>query len=372
MNRYLNLRYALGLIAVTSLLGGCNQPPPPEKSQIRPVRAMQIATSENFEGRAFPGTAKAAQEVELSFRVSGPLIALPVKVGDVVQKGDVIAQIDPRDYQVKARNVRGQLDQVKAQLTRASSDLARQENIMKQDPGATSQTAIDRAREQRDSARASITSLQASLTAANDQLSYATLKAPFTGTVVATYVENFEDVRPKQPVARIVDDSSIEMVVSLPENLISLAPKAKNLRVIFDAFPDREIPATIKEIGTEASEVTRTYPVTLMMEQPDDIKILPGMSGRASGEPPEEMIAEIQGAVSIPASATFAMGDDTFVWVVDQTTNTVSKRKVQTGMPTNIGIGVTDGLSPGDWIVTAGVHYLVDGQEVRLLNDERS
>ena len=353
----------IGLI----LLSACVQAPPPEKPKIRPVKAIQVAATQEFEGRAFPGTAKATQEVELSFRVSGPLIALPIQVGQTVKTGDVLARIDPRDYKVQLMNVAGQLQKAKAAFTRADSDLKRQENISKQDPGATSERAIDHAREQRDRARANITSLQASVTAAGDQLSYATLKAPFAGTIVATYVENFEDVRAKQAVARLVDDSRIEMVVNIPESLISMVPQVRNVQVSFDAFLDREIPAEIKEIGTEASDVTRTYPVTLIMDQPEDIKILSGMSGRVSGDPPAEMVT-IRGAMTVPVAATFALGEETFVWVIDPSTNTVAKRKITTGMVTNTGIGVVEGLSSGEWVATAGVHFLAEGQEVRLMN----
>ena len=353
------------LVAMLAI-AACSEPPLPEKATVRPVKFMTIADSAEFEGRAFPGTAKATQEVELSLRVAGPLISLPIQVGQNVAAGDVLAQIDPRDYQVQLNNVRGQLEEAKAALTRAQADLERQQRILEQDPGATSQRAIDRAREQRDRARANVTALQASVTAAQDQLSYTKLKAPFSGTVVATYVENFEDVRAKQPIARLVDDSRIEMVVNVPEGLISMVPNVRNVRVTFDAFPDLEVPAEIKEIGTEASEVTRTYPVTLIMDQPESVKILPGMAGRVRGDPPEEMLA-LQGSITVPVSATFAIDDDTYVWVIDRDTNTVAKRAVKTGMFTNTGIGVTEGLAPGELVATAGVHFLAEGQQVTLL-----
>ena len=348
------------------LLTACAEPPPPTKPNIRPVKAIQIADRQEFAGRAFPGMAKATREVELSFRVSGPLIALPIQIGQTVNAGDVLAQIDPRDYQVNLRNVGGQIDESKAALVRAENDLKRQENIFKQHPGATSEQAIDQTREQRDSAKANMTSLRASLAAASDQLSYTKLKAPFSGTVVATYVENFEYVRAKQAIARLIDDSRIEMVINIPENLISMVPDVRNIRVTFDTFPDHEITAEIKEIGTEASDITRTYPVTLIMDQPAGVKILPGMSGRASGDPPEQMLA-LHGAMTVPVSATFALGDETYVWVIDLATNIVSKREVTTGMLTNTGIGIVDGLSPGEWVATAGVHFLAEGQEVRLM-----
>ena len=85
----------------------------------------------------------------------------------------------------------------------------------------------------------------------------------------------------KQPVVRIVDASQIELIVDIPEHLISLAPLLDTAEVRFDAFPDAELVATVKEIGAEASQTTRTYPVTLVMDQPEDLRILPGMAGRA-------------------------------------------------------------------------------------------
>lgn len=360
------LKRTTAYLLAALLLAACAEPPPPEEQRVRPVKAMQVATHAHFEGRAFPGKARATQEVELSFRVSGPLIALPIQVGRTVAAGDVLAQIDPRDYQVNLTNVQGQLEDARAAFRSADSDLKRQQNIFRRDPGATSERAIDQARELRDRAKANVTSLQASVTAARDQLSDTNLKAPFSGTVVATYVENYEDVRAKQAIARLVDDSRIEMIVNIPESLISMTPQVTNVRVTFDAFPDREVPAEITEIGTEASDVTRTYPVTVIMEQPEDFKILPGMSGRVSGDPPPDMLA-IQGALTVPVAATFAVGEETFVWIIDPATNTVSKRKIRTGMVANTGIGVVDGLEPGEWVATAGVHFLVEGQKVRLM-----
>ena len=136
----------------------------------------------------------------------------------------------------------------------------------------------------------------------------------------------------------------------------------------FLCFPDIEIPAEIKEIGTEASATTRTYPVTLIMDQPDGATILPGMAGKASGDGS----AGDQGAsLSVPVAATFTPDDGagTFVWVVDPSTKQVTRRPVTTGEVTEFGITVSDGLEDGEWVVTAGVSYLKDDQEVRLLEE---
>ena len=357
------------LLLIPLFLGGCGGDPMPEKSAVRPVKALIVGDVTQITSRTFPGRAKATREVDLAFRVAGPLITRPVDVGDEVEEGHMVARVDPRDFEVALRNAQGQLAEAKAASTRAESDFARLTRIYKQDPGATSEAAIDQARQNRDGARASVTSLEASVASAKDQLSYTYLKAPFSGTVVATYVENFENVRAKQAIIRMVDHSQIEMIVNIPETLISLTPGVKNIRVTFDPFPDHQIPAKVKEIGKEASETTRTYPVTLIMDQPADIKILPGMAGSATGEPPTE--ATDAAAVEIPVAATFspAGSDKTFVWVIDKQSKKVSQKEVSTGELTAHGIMIISGLEPDDLIATAGVNYLREGQQVRILQD---
>jgi len=344
----------------------------PQKEMIRPVRAMQISDPAEFTKRWFPGQAKATQEVDLSFRVAGPLVALPVNVGDTVRKSKELARIDPRDYKVNLRNAQGQLERAKASLKRAEADYERVLRIQKQDPGAVSQTLVDSNRQTAASTRAEIRSLQADVDSARDRLGYTYLKAPFDGIVTATYVENYEDVKAKQPIVRLIDNSQIEIIVNISEVLISHADSLKEagkvFRVRFDPFPNREIEAQIKEIGKEASKTTRTYPVTLIMDQPEDIKILPGMAGNAAStvSPPG---MQGQSQVVIPETAVFSPDENkTYVWIIDEKSKKVNKREVKTGDLLDSGITVREGIEPGEWIATAGVHYLKEGQEVRILS----
>ena len=331
---------------------------------------MRVGDIETFDNSYLPGRARAGQEVDLSFRVAGPLITRPVNVGDKVKEGDVVARIDPRDFQVEVRNAEGQLDEAKATLERAQRDYDRLQRIFKQDPGATSQRAIDEAREERDRAQASIKSLEAKVTAAKDRLGYTYLKAPFDGTTVATYVENFQDVRANQPIVRLLDTQRIKFDVDVPENFISYVPSTTNIRVTFDVFPDKEVPAALFEIGSEASRTTRTYRVTLIMDQPKDFKILAGMAGKVRGDVqvPEE---NESGDIVIPVTAVFSpdRGETSYVWVIDETTKTVNRRQIQARRLIDAGIFVEDGLKPGELIVTAGVHFLEAGQEVRVLEE---
>jgi RND family efflux transporter MFP subunit len=364
--------YALLFIGLTSvlLLSACDKVEPEKKEVIRPVRAMQVDDVTEFRQRQFPGIAKATQEVDLAFRVSGPLTEFPVNVGDAVSKGEIVARIDPRDFQVNVNNARGLLDREKAKLKRAEADYEREMTILSKDSGATSQAAVERKEAMRDQARADIKSVQATLTSAKDSLNYTYLRAPFDGIVVSTYVENFEDVQAKKPIVRIVDDSSIEMIINIPESLISFVSEATNIEVVFDPFPTVKVLAEIKEIGTEASKSTRTYPVTLLMTQPSEVKILPGMAGKATGESaaPDSQLAK---GIQVPLTAIFSPDDidKTYVWIIDKESKQVTKRKVSTGSLKDSGIIVTQGLNAGEWIAIAGVHYLREGMEIKILEE---
>lgn len=358
-----------GVIAGAAMLAACA--PEPETAQPpRAVKAMQVVGASSLASAAFPGRAEPGQQVNLSFRVAGPLIELPVSVGDRVEADQLVAQIDPTDYQSAVASLEGQLQSAQAAANRAQADFQRVENTFREDPGATTEMAVDRARQLRDSTAATVRGLRATVQGARDQLSYTSLRAPFDGEVVETYVENFETVIAKQPILRVVDPDSIEFTISVAENQIVYAPYVTRVRVSFDALPGVEVPATITEIGKEATQATRTYPVTLAMEQPAGAEILPGMAGEALIEArlPEESLRQ---GIQIPTTALFAEDDPTrsYVWVIDRTTNALERREVQTGALSEFGVLIQSGLEAGEWIVVAGATLLSAGEEVRILGE---
>ena len=368
---------SLHVIAVTLLmtlfLAACEQEVTIEKEVIRPVRVMKLSDVGQINKRTFPGKAKATKEVELSFRVSGPLITLPVNVGDRVIKGDVLSNIDPRDYNVALNNIKGQLSKAQANAKRAQSEYDREIRILMQDSGATSQVAVDSKQAQRDQTRADITSLSASVAAAKDQLAYSQLYAPFDGVVVNTYVDNFESVSAGQKIVRMIDDSRIEMEVNIPEDLISRVPYVRKVYIRFDAFSDHTLEAVVKEISSEASQTTRTYPVTLIMDQPLNVKILPGMAGKTIGVEMDETAGLSTQGITIPVSALYTIPNakDSYVWIINQSDNTVAQRQVTVGNLKDHGILIEAGLEAGEWIATAGVNYLREGQQVRIVQDNK-
>ena len=336
------------------LLGACGEDAPVKKEMIRPVKAVKVGDSEGLNRRWFPGRAKATVEANLAFEVSGRMISRPIKVGDKVKKGKLLSALDPSDFQ-------NGLDQARAEQRRS---LAHRDRVKQ----AAAKGAVSK--QELTDAEAKFEIAQAEVKIRAKALRDSRLHAPFTGTVAATYVENFENVRAKQAILRLLDTTKIEMIIAIPENLISYAPQVKDVRIRFDAIPGREFPAKIKEVSNEASETTRTYPVTLIMDQPDDVKILPGMAGAARGEGKIPGATAQQG-VGIPISAVFTEGKEgaSYVWVIDANTKKVARRQVKTGELTDFGILVNDGLKPGEWIAIAGAHYLREGQQVRLLTN---
>ena len=409
----------ISCVCLATLLAGCATETVTQS--VRPVRAIKIEDISTVDGRAFPGRAKATQEINLSFRVGGELVSLPVNVGDVVKKGGVLSTLDARDFQaaldsaVAARHqavaeldsmriarpeeIRRQDAAVKealAVLALAETDYERALKIQKDDRGAIAQAEIDRKKAARDRSaaildqnkesltiakegarkedvaakEAAIKSLEAGVAMAQNNLEYTRLTAPFDGTIVAKQVENYQTVLPRQVICRLLDTSKVEFVVDVPESMISLVPYVTDIVCVFDAFPDLKIPAEIKEIGTEASTTTRTYPVNLIMDQPEGATILSGMAGRATGRPKMTEDAGEKGVV-VPAGAIFTPESEkqSYVWIVEEPAQTVTRRAVTVGAPTAFGILIKEGLSAGQWIVTAGVQSLSEGQQVQLLTE---
>jgi RND family efflux transporter MFP subunit len=285
--------------------------------------------------------------VDLAFDVSGTLIERPVSIGSRVEKGELIARLDPRDFQANLRAA-----EADARIARRNFD--RGAELVETD--FISEAEFDRLE-----ARVDIS--QASLELAQKALTDSEIYAPFSGVIATLSVENFQSVRAKSPIARLLGVDMIEMVISVSENQMAILPFVDKIEVEFDAFPGVRLPATITEISSEASQTTRTFPITLSMKQLEDGKVLSGMAGTAhiSGTVNED---EERGYV-IPAGALFGepVGNVSKVWVVQQD-NTVSSREVSVGRVTAGGVQVLQGLQVGDLIATAGIHTLSEGQEV--------
>jgi RND family efflux transporter MFP subunit len=386
---------------------------------VRPVRWIRLADAASFRAGWLPGRAEAGEEVDLAFRVSGPLIGLPVRIGSSVQAGELLAAIDPTEYRIAVDRARANLQRAEAELsamergarpeeiaqlqaglaeaeaslTQASADHER--NIGLRREGAVSQSEFDLslARRDRSSAqvtlalqalrigqqgareedrlakRAEIAALAAAVEDAENRLRYTSLTAPFAGEVAGRFVDNFQTIQAQQPVLRLLNKSQIKIVVQVPESAISLATLVTAVNCRFDAIADRLFTGRVHEIGREASRTTRTFPVTVLLDPPEGVNIFPGMAASVQPVLDEAALAERQ-HLTIPVSAVFTVDTEkqSCVWVIDPTTQQISRRQVEVGPLTPLGLALLSGLVPGEQIVTAGVHSLREGQRVRLLD----
>ncbi len=367
----ISVRSLVALSLLLLIFQGCGKKEEVQQEKVRPVKAIRLADEKAFGGRWLPGQAKAAKEANLSFRVNGTLKEMAVKVGDDLQTGTLLARLDPRDFQVALQDAEAKLNKAVSQFDLAELEYNRVARVYKKDPGAVSKSSVDVRKSDLETARAQVGSARAAVEKAKDNLNYTHLKAPFDGTVVERFVENFEKVQAMQQIIRLVNTEQIEFTVEVPETLMQPSDKVMDAFVVFDTHPDTELPAKVKEIGKEASKTTRTYPVTLIMDQAKEFTILPGMAGRARGK--REAISKAakemgESGIEIPISALFAGEDQkkSLVWIIDEQSNLVAGREVEVVKMTETG-ALVKGLNPGEWIATAGVNTLVEGQKVRIL-----
>lgn len=335
------------LVFVT-LLAACARPEPEPKA-VRMLRTIEVGSTTDIRNGQLPGRARSADEVDLSFDVSGTLSERPVSIGSMVEEGELIARLDPRDFQANLRSAEADARIAKRNFDRGAELL---------ESSFISEAEYDRLEAQVD-----IT--QANLDLARKALTDSEIYAPFRGVIASLEVENFQSVRAKQPIARLLGVDMIEMVINVSESQMANLPLIEKLEVEFDAFPGLRLPAEITEVGSEASLTTRTFPITLSMKQPEENKILAGMAGTAYATgttAPDEATGYI-----IPVGALFGedAGNVSKVWVVGPD-NTVQSRQVTVGRITTAGVQITEGLKAGERVATAGVHTLSEGQEVTV------
>jgi RND family efflux transporter MFP subunit len=356
------LRSELRGISALALVGiaaagtvGCGGEPEAEAAQVaRPVSSVVVGQS--FSGRlTFPGTVQAANRADLSFRVSGPLVDLPAEEGMMVGAGQLLARIDPRDYEIAATEARAAFQQ-------AAADAQRFQRLYEREAIPLADLEVRLA--MRDVSRARYEQAQANLRDTQ-------LRAPFAGQIGRRHVENFEDVQARQIVMGLHDFNQVEVVINLPESIMATVREGRNptVAVTFDVLRDRSYAAEVTEFAVNADPNTQTFAVTVSLPQPEEINVLPGMSGTVVIS--NVVTSDEEGGIpiTVPSTAVFADPDEnSHVWVVDEGAMTVTRRAVRVGPVTGTDeIIILEGLSSGERVVTAGVAQLREGFPIRLM-----
>jgi len=352
MNKFkILLFFSLAVVMITA----CSEEEAPKKELIRPVKTMTVGGIKDQVGTGYPGTSKAAQETELSFKVGGPIIKYNVNPGAFVRKGALVAAIDPRDYFIRKQSAEAAFNQAKTEADRYER-LWKKGSVAKNDYDKKYARAME---------------LKAALEDAINDLNDTKLYAPFSGFYGPKLVDIGKEVQPYEPITTLSNLSVIEIVTTIPEQLAVKFKQFESFEVRFDTYPDHVFSARLKEM--EKVPTPEGFKLHLYLDykfnsrDPKQPKISAGMSCRVNINLKSEEVSDYV----IPFSAQFeGQTDETpSVWIVDTGSMTVKKQHVVLG--NFVGkeyVEIKKGLKSGQTIVSAGSKRLVEGQKVKILD----
>jgi RND family efflux transporter MFP subunit len=353
------LRWASALTVLT--LVACGEPPAVQLAEVaRPVKSIIVAGPDGGNLRNFTGRVDSANKAEMAFRVAGKIEKLAVNEGEVVKKGQLLAQLDQTEFRLTLQDRQATYDRTEKNFDRAE-ELITSGNISQRDY---------------DTINADLKSADAALEQARQNLSYTSLVADFAGSVAKRHVEAFEEVLAKQTVFSMIDESSLLVRIDLPESLILHLPqggndadrrKKTNVTASFGPAPDKHFPLSFREVSKRADAKTQTFEATFNLAKQNELTILPGMTADVTVDLSQILSEAIH---YIPITAVSAnSGLEARVWTVDEETMTVHEQNISVGRMLGSSIAVTDGLEIGSRIVTAGAAFLAEGMKVTLMKE---
>lgn len=325
---------------------------------IRPVKVVSVKTANNSSIKTFPGVTEAARKSTLAFRVSGLVEDLSVKAGQVVKKGDMIARLDQTPYRNIVNDREAKYDLAQAQFHR------QQELLQKQ---ITAQASVDEA-------EASLKAARVALVIAEDDLRFTKLVTPYDGIIAKVHIDNHQNVQAKEPIVELQGNRNIDIVFNVPEAIFISGDTRKADLVVFhvrfNAQLKRVFRARYRKHDSIPDEATRSYKVVVGMPLPNDLTVLPGMSVTVEVDLSNVLAHTPDSDVFIPIEALFEEAGKTFVWGLD---DDYVCQKVAVTMEGIEGesVRISQGLTPGQRIVSTGVSHIYEGLKVRPLVRER-
>ncbi|MBB3256630.1 RND family efflux transporter MFP subunit [Paraburkholderia bannensis] len=332
----------------------------------RPVVSMTVHADQSAPSTTYPGGVQARNSTPLSFRVNGKIIERSVRLGDAVKPGQVLARLDPADYDKNAASAQAQYDAAQHRLVFAKQQLDRdtaqaQANLIARAQLEQTQDAYASAVAQRDQAKQQLALSQ-------DQRRYTQLVADHAGVITAENADTGQNVQAGQAVYQLAWTGEVDVVSDLPENAIAGLHAGDTAQVTLPALPGRSYSAKVRELSAAADPQSRTWRIKLTLEHPDadvrlgmtaNIALAPNPTGKANAQPR---------SFTIPATALFHDGNAPALWIVQGTAgadNVLQLRRVSVSRYDARTITVTDGLKDGDRIVLQGVHTVSVGEKVQ-------
>jgi len=365
------MKHAAILLSVLAL-AGCKEEAAEVPEMIRGLKTFTIAETETSQVRRFPAVLEPAELTTLSFEVAGTLGQVSLNVGQELAAGDEIARIDPTSLELQVATAAAAVDQASSAAQNAADNYARQQELLER--GSTTRVAVDGARTEAETSAAALEQAKKSLEQAEQTLAKSVLTAPYPGIVNTVDVRSFATVGAGTPVVSMYSTDRFEVSFSVNFDTVNALVVGKEASVRLADRPDIILDAVVSEIASRADAVS-SFPVVLELRESHPL-LKAGMAAEASIEfdlpVAEGYPVPITSIVkdNVGARATADSPAEMTVYVYDPADSTVKSRQVKVGGIRENQIIVIDGLSVGDRIASAGVSFLQDGQEVKLLDGE--
>lgn len=352
-----SIQIGAALACASVLLAACSRPlPSPEP--LRSVKLLTVGLEDMAASAEFAGEVRARVESRLGFRVAGKLVRRQAEPGQRVRAGDVLAQLDPQDYQLAAEAGRAQLAAAATNRDLAAADFKRFKELREQN--FISGAELERREANLRAAQAQFEQAQAQLAGQGNQTAYTRLLADVTGLVTAVDAEVGQVVAAGAPVLRIAQDGPRDVLFSVPEDRVTAIQIGSEVEVR-SWSGGATFKGRVREVGASADPVTRTFGIKVAI----DGTSAPPLGSTVSVLP---KALERSGAavIKLPTSAFRQDGQTAAVWVLEAATMTVRLQPVQIATADGNDVVVAAGLQPGMQVVVAGVHVLSPGQKVTV------
>jgi len=352
----------LPALAVSVLaLAACTKPEPPQEP-VRAVKVISVGASSFESGYEFSGEVRPRVESRLGFRVAGKIVRRQAELGQRVKAGQVLAQLDPQDFQLAADASRAQVAAASTNRDLAAADFKRFSAL--KDQNFISGAELERRETTLKAAQAQLDQAKAQLSSQGNQARYTTLVADVSGVITAIEAEPGQVVSAGTPVVRIAQDGARDVVFSVPEDKVAAVTPGSPVTVRIWA-ENRSVEGKVREVAASADPVTRTYPIKVALDASAQLAL--GSTVYVSPQALSHAGAQV---IKLPTSALRQEGKGTSVWVLDKGTMTLKSQPVQIATADGNDAVVASGLQPGALVVSAGVHVLSPGQKVTIYQEK--
>lgn len=356
------LRPELLILVCLMAAAGCSESELPNEPRLRPVRYLLVSDDSVVRDRSFSGTLKSSLESRLSFKVPGTATSVPVQIGQRLQRGDLIAQLDAAEYALQVEQAQATLVQAQANERNAASTYERTKGLYANDNA--SRNDLDASRANAESAEAQVRAAAKALEIARLNESYTRLYAETDCSIASIDIEVNENVSAGQQVAVVSCGDDFEVTLDVPESVISSLDEYTPVSISIGSIAGTLFTGEVSEIGVAAGTGSAAFPVVVAInERHPSLR-----SGLAADVVFQFDSASLDSGVVLPLAAVVEEPAGTFVFVAEPSETdgeaVVRKRPVSLGELTQSGIEILDGLSPGDRVVTAGISAIRDGQRV--------